>query len=79
MTNAKLYLCPDCKCQFVQPFKCTTCGALKLYDATVKSQAETIEHQRDRIESIFNVSIDGKLGYKDRVARIQQLSQGFMQ
>jgi hypothetical protein len=35
--------CPDCKCQFVQPFKCTTCGAEKLYDATIRSQAKRIE------------------------------------
>lgn len=27
--------CPDCKNEFVQPFVCTTCGAEKLYDATV--------------------------------------------
>lgn len=32
--------------QFVQPFVCTTCGAQKLYDATVRGQAETIEHLR---------------------------------
>lgn len=43
---AILHTCPDCKCQFVQPFKCTTCGAQKLYDATVHSQAETIAHLR---------------------------------
>jgi hypothetical protein len=36
-------ICPDCKNSFVQPFKCITCGAEKLYDATVRSQAERIE------------------------------------
>lgn len=35
--------CPDCRCKFTQPFVCTTCGAQKLYDYTVKSQAEQIE------------------------------------
>jgi hypothetical protein len=36
-----LHTCPDCKNRFVQPFTCTTCGAEKLYDATVRSlQAE---------------------------------------
>jgi hypothetical protein len=44
--NSSLHTCPDCKCQFVQPFKCTTCGAQKLYDATVRSQAETIVYLR---------------------------------
>jgi hypothetical protein len=29
--------CPNCKNEFVQPFRCTTCGAQKLYDATVTS------------------------------------------
>jgi hypothetical protein len=29
--------CPECHNQFVQPFVCTTCGAAKLYDATVTS------------------------------------------
>lgn len=38
------YTCPDCKCQFVQPFKCITCGAEKLYDTTVRQQAERIRH-----------------------------------
>jgi len=27
--------CPDCKNEFLQQFVCTTCGAEKLYDATV--------------------------------------------
>lgn len=45
----RFHTCPDCKNQFVQPFKCTTCGAQKLYDATVRSQAVTIEHQREEI------------------------------
>jgi hypothetical protein len=42
----RLHVCPDCKCQFVQPFVCTTCGAQKLYDVTVHSQARTIAHLR---------------------------------
>lgn len=41
-----LHTCPDCRCQFVQPFKCTTCGAQKLYDHTVRSQAQTIDALR---------------------------------
>ena len=27
--------CPSCRNAFVQPFVCTTCGAQKLYDATL--------------------------------------------
>ena len=29
--------CPSCKNEFVQPFVCATCGAEKLYDATLKT------------------------------------------
>ena len=27
--------CPECHNEFMQPFTCTTCGAQKLYDATL--------------------------------------------
>jgi len=33
--------CPDCKNSFLRQFVCTTCGAEKLYDATV----ETLRNQ----------------------------------
>ena len=37
-------ICPSCHCSFHQDFVCTTCGAEKLYDATLKSlQAENAE------------------------------------
>jgi hypothetical protein len=44
-----LHRCPDCKNQFVQPFVCTTCGAQKLYDETVRQQALEIERLRNHI------------------------------
>jgi hypothetical protein len=50
--------CPDCKNQFVQPFKCITCGAEKLYDATVKSQAKRIEV----LEAVLQDIASGELG-----------------
>jgi DNA-binding transcriptional MerR regulator len=37
-----LHKCPDCLNTFTQPFRCTTCGAQRLYDETVRTQAETI-------------------------------------
>lgn len=40
-----LHECPDCKNLFVQPFKCITCGAEKLYDTTVRQGAATIDRQ----------------------------------
>lgn len=35
-----LYICPDCHNEFLQPFRCVTCGAQHLYDETVRVQAE---------------------------------------
>lgn len=39
--------CPSCKNEFVQPFVCATCGAEKLYDATLK----TAQDQADMWEA----------------------------
>jgi hypothetical protein len=43
-TETSLHKCPDCRNEFVQPFKCTTCGAQKLYDVTVRSLYAQVEH-----------------------------------
>jgi|HubBroStandDraft_4_1064222.scaffolds.fasta_scaffold01735_8 hypothetical protein len=51
-SNPKLYVCPDCKNQFVQPFTCITCGAQRLYDETVRQQGRQIEAQADEIERL---------------------------
>ena len=42
--------CPDCRNEFVQPFVCTTCGAEKLHDATVREQASQIK----RLTTLLN-------------------------
>ena len=55
-----LHVCPDCRNQFVQPFVCTTCGAQKLYDATVSSQAATIENLRDELRKYAFHKGDGE-------------------
>jgi hypothetical protein len=47
--SENLHRCPGCKNQFVQPFVCTTCGAQKLYDETVRQQALEIERLRNHI------------------------------
>jgi len=47
-------ICPDCKCGFVQPFKCITCGAQKLYDVTVISQAKRIAFLEDKIKDFVD-------------------------
>lgn len=63
MVNAQR--CPSCLNQFVQPFVCTTCGAEKLYDETVRSQAAEINHlraERDELRGLvaeFVESCDG--------------------
>lgn len=55
-TEQRLHTCPDCKCQFVQPFKCTTCGAQKLYDATVLSQGASIERLQAAIDTLVGIA-----------------------
>ena len=40
-TTAPRHKCPSCRNEFLQPFVCTTCGAQKLYDATVTSLQES--------------------------------------
>lgn len=50
--RSNLQTCPECHNSFVQPFVCTTCGAQKLYDETVRSQASEIERLRTENESL---------------------------
>ena len=50
--------CPDCKNDFAQEFKCITCGAEKLYDATVRNQAKRIEV----LEAVLQDIASGELG-----------------
>lgn len=47
MSATEPNICPACKNRFLQPFVCTTCGAEKLYDATVRGQAAEILRQRE--------------------------------
>lgn len=55
-TEQRLHVCPDCKNQFVQPFKCTTCGAQKLYDATVIAQGASIERLQAALDTFVSVA-----------------------
>jgi hypothetical protein len=46
-------ICPSCHCSFHQDFVCTTCGAEKLYDATLRAlQAENAELWKDAERSV---------------------------
>lgn len=47
--------CSECLNEFVQPFVCTTCGAEKLYDATVRGQAMQIESLRTLLSELLAV------------------------
>ena len=50
--------CPECHNQFVQPFVCTTCGAAKLYDATVTSLQARNDALRARVAEFRQVLVD---------------------
>jgi len=41
--DGKWHRCPSCNNDFKQPFLCTTCGAEKLYDATLQSANQRAE------------------------------------
>ena len=44
--------CPSCQNTFLQPFVCTTCGAEKLYDETLRTaqaRAENAEQECERL------------------------------
>lgn len=43
------YQCPDCRNEFVQPFKCATCGAQKLYDTTMNTLAANLARAEARL------------------------------
>jgi hypothetical protein len=51
----QLHTCPDCKNGFVQPFKCITCGAEKLYDATVRS----LQAENAALRAVLREYVDG--------------------
>ena len=50
--------CPDYRSASSLSFKCITCGAEKLYDTTVRSQAKRIEV----LEAVLQDIASGELG-----------------
>lgn len=81
-SKQQLHVCPDCRNQFVQPFKCTTCGAQKLYDETVRSQAAQIEHLQHAFKN-FHRALCERFGYfhdevdwqRDQVSLIEHIAK----
>lgn len=86
-SDQKFHVCPTCRCQFVQPFVCTTCGAEKLYDATVRSQAQTIVYLQslltrcvEPVTSLRDSAIDQMQAYRnfqERKARYAQAANQY--
>ena len=50
--------CQLCKNEFMQPFVCTTCGAEKLYDATLESITEQRDHLEQRMKVVEAETIE---------------------
>lgn len=71
----RFHTCPDCKNQFVQPFVCTTCGAQRLYDVTVTSQAATIE----RLQKQDRLAIYGRMVLEESRESLGDLDGGWLQ
>lgn len=81
-SEERFHVCPDCRNQFVQPFTCTTCGAQKLYNATVRSQGETIvnltrlcDEAADLLETLYPGYIDGSGPYREGIAERDRMVQ----
>lgn len=47
--------CRLCNCEFVKDEVCITCGAEKLYDATVKSLQEEVERLKKKCDMQANI------------------------
>ena len=50
--DGKWHRCPSCNNDFKQPFLCTTCGAEKLYDATLQSANQRAEQAEAKLAAI---------------------------
>ena len=75
-------VCPDCKNTFQQPFKCVTCGAQKLYDATLlaaQQRAETAEADRDakdrQLASCYDRMCNAEAALAEAVRREAELAE----
>jgi uncharacterized protein YukE len=74
-SDQRIHVCPTCKCQFMQPFVCTTCGAERLYDATVRGQAQTIQYLQSLLERCAEPVTDMRdaaLGQMKAYSRFQE-------
>ena len=49
------YTCPDCKCQFIGEPRCTTCGAERLYDATVETLSKQVDALRIQLSALRSI------------------------
>lgn len=71
--------CPDCGTLFHQPFKCTTCGAQKLYDATMTSLQDELEianEERSRIGALVGMAElepNGRYSYGDVYSEVYNM------
>jgi septal ring factor EnvC (AmiA/AmiB activator) len=71
--DVSYHKCPDCRNEFVQPFVCITCGAQKLYDETVRSQAATIERLRAELADERHMHSEVDAALKEQVDETERL------
>jgi len=71
------FVCRGCKNHFLQDKLCTTCGAEKLYDATVESQAAEIERLRAEMLDLAEwCETEEPLSYKQLSRRLRAALEG---
>jgi hypothetical protein len=71
------FVCAGCKNVFLQAPRCTTCGAEKLYDATVRNQQQTIASLQAEIDRLMYEYCPGEMTTEqiERWAAHQQATQ----
>lgn len=64
--DGKWHRCPSCNNDFKQPFLCTTCGAEKLYDATLQSANQRAEQAEAKLAALESQPVPVEpIGYID--------------
>jgi hypothetical protein len=69
-------VCPDCKNVFLQPFRCVTCGAQKLYDVTLanaQQRAEAVEAENTKLHKNIDLLL---ADLEAAEARLREFEQG---
>ena len=66
--------CPSCNNTFQQPFKCVTCGAQKLYDATLLAAQQRAEKAEAEVKTLRKSGI-GLIGILEEILYVVSIDK----